>query len=220
MKTKKIIIIGAGPLGQEILETIYLLNERASEPIYDCVGFLDDNSTLHDKDILGVKVLGSIDRLFDYPDCYFVCCIGSSKNMTTRYKILNRLNISIHRFESIIHPTAFVSRYSQIGYGSVILANAFIGANNVIGNHVIVKSNSVINHDNEIGDYSIIASGATTAGNVKIGTSSFIGMNSCIRGGVEIGDFTCIGMGSVVLNNVPHQSVYAGNPAKLIRYIH
>ena len=37
--------------------------------------------------------------------------------------------------------------------------------------------------------------------------------------GVSIGDGAIIGAGSVVTKNVPSNSIYAGNPAKIIKTI-
>jgi acetyltransferase-like isoleucine patch superfamily enzyme len=54
-------------------------------------------------------------------------------------------------------------------------------------------------------------------GSVSIGSDVWIGMNSIILSGVNIGNGAIIGAGSVVTKDVPSYSIYAGNPAKLIR---
>ena len=55
-------------------------------------------------------------------------------------------------------------------------------------------------------------------GNVNIGNDVWIGSGVTILGGVEIGTGAVIGAGSVVTKNVEHYAIYAGNPAKLIKY--
>ena len=52
---------------------------------------------------------------------------------------------------------------------------------------------------------------------VRIGKGVTIGMNSTIRGGVTIGDFSLVGAGAVVLEDVPANTIVAGNPARIIR---
>jgi maltose O-acetyltransferase len=57
---------------------------------------------------------------------------------------------------------------------------------------------------------------STRIGKIVIHESCHFGMRSIILPGVEIGKRTIIGSGSVVINNIPANSVAAGNPAKVI----
>jgi len=54
---------------------------------------------------------------------------------------------------------------------------------------------------------------------VKIGKNVWIGSNCTILPGVTIEDGAVIGAGSVVTKNIPKNSVAAGNPARVIKYI-
>lgn len=51
-----------------------------------------------------------------------------------------------------------------------------------------------------------------------IGNDVWIGEGVYIKGGVSIGHGAVIGMGSVVTKDIPPYGVYAGNPARLIRF--
>jgi acetyltransferase-like isoleucine patch superfamily enzyme len=53
---------------------------------------------------------------------------------------------------------------------------------------------------------------------IKIGHDVWIGQNSFVRGGVVIGDGAVIGSMSNVVTDVPPYSIFAGNPARLVRY--
>jgi len=50
-----------------------------------------------------------------------------------------------------------------------------------------------------------------------IGHDVWIGQNVLIKQGVKIGNGSIVGMGSVVTKDIAPYSIYAGNPAKLIR---
>ncbi len=55
--------------------------------------------------------------------------------------------------------------------------------------------------------------------NIIIGDNVWIGANSMIIGGVTIGSNSIIGCNSNVINDIPANCLYAGNPAKFIREI-
>lgn len=52
----------------------------------------------------------------------------------------------------------------------------------------------------------------------KIGHDVWIADNVLIKAGVSIGNGAVVGMGSVVTKDIPPYAVYAGNPARLIKY--
>ncbi|MBS1401773.1 MAG: acyltransferase [Oscillospiraceae bacterium] len=56
----------------------------------------------------------------------------------------------------------------------------------------------------------------TKIGIILIGNNVFIGADTIVLCNTRIGDNVIIGAGSVVTGDVPSDSVYAGNPARLI----
>ena len=216
---KDIIILGTGGNCVDILDSILELNLEKKDPLYNPIGFLDDNKELWGKKISGLPVLGSLDRASDYNDCFFVNGIGSPKNYWKKEVIISKTKIPLERFETIIHPTASVSKMAKLGKGVVVLQNVTISNNASVGNHVIILPNSIISHDTSIGSFSCITGGVCISGIVSVGKSCYLGTNSSIIGGVEIGDNSLIGMGSVILENVPQNSIYVGNPGKFLRKV-
>jgi sugar O-acyltransferase (sialic acid O-acetyltransferase NeuD family) len=216
---KKIIILGTGGNCIDILDTINDINDAIKKKKYECIGFLDDNKNNWGKEFRGIKVLGPLESAIEYPTFYFINGIGSSYNYTKKEFIVSKTGLSLERFENIIHPTASVSKMVQIGYGNVIFQNVTITSNVKIGNHVIILPNSVISHDDIVGDYTCITGGVCVSGGVTIEKSCYLGTNCAIKEHIRIGEYSLIGMGSVVLNNVPKNSVFVGNPAKFIRNI-
>lgn len=216
---KKIIILGVGGNCIDILDTINDINESLRELPYVVKGFLDDDETKWGKDIQGIKVLGGLETAHKYPDNFFINGIVSPSYFYKKEDLIAKTHLSIEKFETIVHPSAHVSKLSQLGQGTVVFQHVTVNSGVKIGHHVMVLPNSVISHDCIIDDYATIASGVCVSGNVKIGRSCYIGSNSSIKENVVIHDNSLIGMGSVVLNDVPEKSIFAGLPAKFIRPI-
>jgi len=59
---------------------------------------------------------------------------------------------------------------------------------------------------------------AVTKGAVNIGHDVWVGARAMILSGVTIGDGAVIGAGAIVSKNVPPYAIFAGNPARLVRY--
>jgi sugar O-acyltransferase (sialic acid O-acetyltransferase NeuD family) len=218
---RQIIILGTGGNCIDILDTIDEINARAFEatsPSYDCLGFLDDNPATWETEVAGLKVLGPLAGAHQYPDAVFVNGIGSERNFWRKETILARTGLPRERFQSIVHPTASVSRMSSLGAGVVIFQNVTVTSNVRIGDHVIILPNSVVSHDVSVGDYTSIAGGVCVSGGVSIGTSCYLGSNCSIVPNVSIGDYALIGMGGVVLGDVAENSVMVGNPARFLRH--
>jgi sugar O-acyltransferase (sialic acid O-acetyltransferase NeuD family) len=215
---KKIVILGTGGNSVDILDTMNDINIQGSSCAYDCIGFLDDNESSWDKSICGVKVLGPLRNARQFEHCYFVNGIGSPSNFWQKDAIIFKTGVSPDRFETIVHPSAAISRTARIGRGTVIFQNVTITSNVSIGEHVIVLPNSVISHDDIIGDYTCIAGGVCISGGVRIGRLCYLGTNSAIIGNIDVGDYSVVGMGSVLLESVPPNSIFVGNPARFLRH--
>jgi len=215
--TKKIIILGTGGNCTDILDTLLDINDAQRKAVYECIGFLDDDSGKWGKSFFGVKVLGPLGNAGEFPECFFAFGIGSPSNYKKRRAILGKTNLDDSRLETIVHPTASISRMARIGPGAIVFQNVTITSNASIGKCVYILPNAIISHDVTVGDFTCITGGVCASGNVQIGQSCYIGTNASIREGVKIGDFSMVGMGSVVVRDVPANSTIIGNPAKPFR---
>jgi len=218
MSSKRVAIVGAGGFGREVLWLIRECNEHAigktGQPLYQIAGFITNETKKYDDQLCDVPILGSYDWFLTNRDAYAVCAIG---NPRTRQWVIRQLSNFGVRYFDIIHPTVRMSKYVEIGEGSIICAGAILSTQIKVGKHVHVNLNSTIGHDVIIEDFSTIAPGANVSGNVFIGQGCDIGTNSSIIQGLNIGRGATIGAGSVVNNDVDENTVVVGVPAKAIK---
>jgi sugar O-acyltransferase (sialic acid O-acetyltransferase NeuD family) len=214
---KQLIILGAGGNSVDILDAVNETNAHSKLPRYECIGFLDDDQQRWGQEIWGVQVLGPLESATNYPDAYFVNSIGSERNFRQKAAIIAKTGLPPERFETIVHPTASVSRMAALGKGVVVLQHVTISNQVSIGNHVIILPNSVISHDVVIGDYSCITGGVCISGMATIEKDCYLGTNSSIIGNVKLETGCIIGMGAVIRHDVPANAVMVGNPARLLR---
>ena len=204
--TRKIVLIGLSGNTREIFEAV--------EAEFEISAILSDDPA-HAPDFEGVPVV-PLSQAHDFPDAQFVFLIGSQTSYRQRAALIARLAIPQDRYARIIHPRATVSRFAQLGAGTVLHCGVTLTSNAVLGAHVMVLPHSVIHHDVRIGDHSLIGSNVTIAGAVEIGESCYIASACSIRNGVRIGNGALIGMGANVLNDVAPGAVMVGNPAREI----
>jgi sugar O-acyltransferase (sialic acid O-acetyltransferase NeuD family) len=214
---KKLIILGTGGNSIDILDAVHERNAHSKIPQYECIAFLDDDPQQWGKEIWGVQVLGPLESAPNYPDAYFVNGIGSERNFWKKAAIIAKTRVSLDRFETIVHPTASVSRMATLSQGVVVLQQVTIANQARIGHHVIILPNSVISHDVVIGDYTCITGGVCISGRVTIGRACYLGTHSAIIGGVKLGNACLIGMGAVIRHDVPEHAAMVGNPATILR---
>lgn len=176
---------------------------------YGEVSFIIDDNPLVDS-IFNIPVFRTEDKIIASDER----CIIAIGNNSIRKKIANNLNL---KFESKAHPKAIISKYSQIGEGTVVFGGAILNANSVIGKHCIVNTAAVIEHDCILADFVHLSPNASLAGNVIVGEGSHIGIGATVIQGVKIGKWVTVGAGAVVTKDIPDYAVAVGIPARVIK---
>ena len=218
--TVPVILLGLGGNVVDIVDTIDDIN-AADGARYEVLGYLVDREEHQGKSFEGYPVLGRFAdavRLAErYPEARFTTWIGGVRTYLQRPQVMEGLGLPSERWLTLVHPTTYVSRRTQLGRGVLVFQNCTITNHVVIGDHVVILPQTVVSHDDVLGDYTVVTGAAAISGNVKVGRNCYLGTNCSIHPNVTIGEGSLIGMGSVVRHDVEPYQVVAGNPARVLR---
>jgi sugar O-acyltransferase (sialic acid O-acetyltransferase NeuD family) len=212
-----LVLVGAGGFARETAEVVHAVNDR--RPVWDLLGFVDDDPELAGTTVDGLPVLGPVERVHDLPAARVVVCTGHPGNYATRKRIVERLGLADARYATLVHPTAVIPRSATLGPGTVVLAQAVATASVRVGAHVAVMPHVVLTHDDVVGDYVTFGAGARLAGRVTVQHGAYVGAGALVREGRVIGAWALVGMGAVVTSDVPPHEVWAGVPARFLRKV-
>ena len=195
---RDLFIVGAGGLGREAVWTVERVNKAAKEPLWNVIGFADDDPAKAKGNFEGYPMLGSCEKASqDYPGSSVFIAIGDN---AVRRRIYAQLRG--HDFPALIDPSAQVSPTTEFKHGTYIAVEAVVSVGTEIGKFVIINARAGVGHDSVVGDFANIAPGVSLSGHTKIGTDVFMGTNSCTAPGMTVGDGAIVACGTPVLKNV------------------
>ena len=122
---------------------------------------------------------------------------------------------------TVIRGTVAIGQRSSVQYNAIIRGDL---AKVIIGEYVNIQDGAIIHVDEGcpviIEDYTTIGHGAIIHG-CTIGSNCMIGMGAVILNGAKIGSTCIISAGAVVggRTKIPDNSLYVGNPGKIIRNV-
>lgn len=205
---KPLILVGGGGHCKSVIEA-------AESAGYNILGVLDVAENVG-KNVLSYKIVGTDENIPTYIDkAEFVITVGFIKNPTIRIKLYNKVKEAGGKLATVIASTAHVSKYAEIGEGTVVLHQAFVNADAKVGCNVILNNFVNIEHDAVIGDQCHISTGAMVNGECKVGKNCFIGSQSVLANCISVGDDIIVGAGSFVRKSISEKGIYSGNPAIL-----
>lgn len=208
---KDLIIVGAGGFGRELLQWVKDINYRIenTDEKWNILGFIDDDPNALEGYACDYGVIGRIRDWIPKEGQRYAMAIA---NPSIKEQVANMLKTRGAVFARIVHPTASISDYADVGEGLVMYPNSLISVNTKIGDFVTLLSSSV-GHDAEIGDYCTISSYCDITGGVKLEERVFLGSHAAIVPRRRIKKDAYVAAGSVVVSNVKDNARVMGNPA-------
>ncbi len=210
---QKLVLLGVGACNSDLVDSIREIN--GIRPTYELLGYLTSDGTPKPARKHGLECLGAHAYAREMPgDIQFVGIWGGAKSFWRIPDFFSSLGLGLDRFETVIHPRAYVSPQSSVGRGSVILGGTMVGVDVRIGNWVTLLQNVTLSHDDVVEDCCIVTCGATCSGRVQIGYNCFIGTNVAIVDGARVGRRCLIGAGALIRHDVPDGEIWVGNPGR------
>ena len=167
-------------------------------------------------DLLGCDIIGDVGELENIEALSFAIAIGDNAIRESIYRKLVLSSPNLH-FPALVHSSAVVSFFTEIGDGTVIMPKAVIGPKSKVGKFCLINTQASIDHDCLMLDFSSLAPAAVTGGMVKIGLRSAICIGAIIKHGIKIGDDSVVGANSYLNKNLPNNQISYGTPAKQVR---
>lgn len=212
MKKKQAIVIGAGGNARVVLSILNSINT------YNIVGILDLRENVTDEIILGIPVIGSIDKIKDFDNNIFDIFLAIGDNSMRRmiFQKVKRYNFS---FPNLVSKHAIVDVNSEMGEANIICPRAFVGPSSIIGDNNLINTGAIIEHEACIKDHCHLAPLSVVAGRSFINNECFIGASATIIDKISLSEKIVVGAGSTVINDISISGTYVGSPVKLLKKI-
>lgn len=217
MKKTKIAIYGAGGFGREVAwlaQSVLIDGEKCK-----VICFIDDDTKICGTQLNDIEVLSLSQTKGKYPDVCVVSGIGVPK---VREVTIKKARTAGFSFATLIHPCVEMSKWIEIGEGTIICAGNILTTNIMLGKYVQINLDCTIGHDVIIKDYATLAPGVHLSGCVHIGKRVYIGTGAVIINGTQnkpivIGDDAVVGAGACVTKSIPSGETWMGVPARSIK---
>lgn len=205
---KHLIIIGARGFGREVCNIAWDCIQSGMD--FDVKGFLDDKANALNDYPGYPPILSSVESYLPCTDDIFICALGDVKWKCYYTKIIcNKGGV----FTTLIHPSAVVSKNTNLGNGCIVSRYVTISCDVNIGDFVTISTHAGIGHDCIIGNWCHIGGYSNLSGGVRLKEMVTLHPQANIVPHKTIGEGAVVGTGSVVLRNIPEHTTVFGNPA-------
>lgn len=205
---KKILIIGAGGFGKEVVDLIRDIGG------YDIIGFLDDNRDEKASIINHIPVIGTLDDLDQYRNVENVAIAIANPKVKKRIYEYSR-NIGF-QYPNLIHPTVIMGSDVKMGRGNIVCANSLISTEVLLLDFITINPQCGIGHESKLYSFTTLYWSVNIGGNTSIQGGCELGSKSCVLQGLRISEDVILGACSVAVRDILDKGTYVGVPARKI----
>lgn len=209
---KKLLIIGAGGFGREVLA--WARQSTGFETEWTVAGFLDDNLDALAGKPMAAQVVGKVSDHQPKDDEVFVCAIG---NPALRRKVQEAIESRGGVFTNVIHRTVVFADNVTLGRGVLLCPYVVVSAHATLGDGTAVNLHSTVDHDATVGKWCQINCHCDLTGGVTLDDEVFLGSHAVVLPGVRIGARAVIGAAALVNREVAADTTAIGVPARPMR---
>ena len=206
---RRILIVGAGGFGREVLQWCRDAWPAHAEAV---AGFLSADSDALDEFNGTPDILCSPDSYVPVAGDKLLFAIGVPY---VRRKVAESLLSRGGEFLTLVHPTAIVAAAAAIGEGAILCPYSVVSDSAAVGRFVIMNYHSSLGHDARAGDFSVLSPHATLGGRATIAEDVFLGLHAAVGPGKMVGARTKVSANSCVLASAAADSVVYGVPGQI-----
>ena len=212
---KDIAIYGAGGFGREVACLIKRINEAADEPVWNLIGFFDDNPELNGKQISHfAPCLGGAAELNQYhKPLAVVMAVGNPHVVKKLVRQISNVNIE---YPNLIDISFYIVDEDtfNIGCGNIIQGPGSVSCDVTMGDFNVLNGSVVLGHDVVIGSFNTVMPDTRISGEVSIGEENFFGVGSIVLQQLKVGRNVTLAAGSVLMTKPKDGHLYMGVPAR------
>lgn len=210
----EVVIYGGGGFAREVAWLAESCQDQG-EP-YEVVAFVDDDRQQQGRILNGIPVVSLDTAAAKHQGARIVAAVGDP---ATRKTLMERAELSRWVPATLVHERTELSRFVEIGEGTVVCAGNILTTNIRLGRHVHVNLDCTIGHDVILGDFTTLAPGVHVSGWVHMGERVYVGTGAVIINGtaerpIIIGDGAVVGAGACVTKSVASDVTVVGVPAR------
>ena len=208
---KTLYLCGAG--NPEGIRLAISINKK--EARWDQIFLLDDDSTKHGQEILGVKIIGPFDMLEQATPTKAEVSNMVARTTAKRWAAGRKIAQFGLPFATLIHPLVETDG-TTLGQGVTVYQNATVSTHAIVGDASAVFTGAVVGHGSRLGQCCVLAPGAVTNARVQVGDGVYLGTNASVLPDLKVGDWATIGANSVSIEDIPDGATVMGVPAEIL----